>query len=205
MKPTLSLPCEIWEMILQYSISAPDFLDPDGMADRFPPWVILKRDKVGLKTYLRAEAVRCTLLRVCKSWIKYLRKYAHRFVRMYDVVHGNVPLEYLNTAIRVFFDGHYDIFCAACKPELSEQYGLEISKNKSGYWGLCSRILEQGEPLKAKILDYGWDAKHILSRHNLARSLPDVVRVQETGGYELPADNIIDFTDSLRSLCHLYL
>jgi hypothetical protein len=112
------LPPEIWQMILRYSISVPDFLDPDEGLDQFPPRVIAQRGWSDSSSYYEAERTRNVLQRVCRSWNSYLQQYAHRFVRIDDVVHGNVPLRYLQSAIRfsVGAHGHQNELCYDCKP-----------------------------------------------------------------------------------------
>ncbi|PVG04332.1 hypothetical protein CPB86DRAFT_693815, partial [Serendipita vermifera] len=97
----IMVPLEIWQLILQCAISAPEFLHPNYWADRFPSWVIKNREILDFKQYLEAEDTRLPLRRVCKTWDEYLRKYVHRFVHMCDVVHGNVPVQYLQYAIRI--------------------------------------------------------------------------------------------------------
>ncbi|PVF98528.1 hypothetical protein CPB86DRAFT_705038, partial [Serendipita vermifera] len=95
------LPAEIWQWILRYAISVPEFFDPDYWVDRFPPWVIKRRRKLDFGEYKKAEATLNSLRRVCRRWDQYLRKYAHRFVVMSDVVvHGKVPVQYLRSAMR---------------------------------------------------------------------------------------------------------
>ncbi|PVG04333.1 hypothetical protein CPB86DRAFT_693642, partial [Serendipita vermifera] len=96
------LPAEICQMILRYAISVPEFLDPDYWVDQFPPWVIVNRgSSYSLKRYIKAETIRKSLRRVCRRWDVYLRQYAHRWVRMCDIVHGTVRAKYLRSAIRI--------------------------------------------------------------------------------------------------------
>jgi hypothetical protein len=79
-------------MILRYSISSLGFFDPKNTADRFPPWVIERRGRSNESAYYEAERTRNILQRVCRSWGEYLQLYAHRFVRITDVLHGHVPM-----------------------------------------------------------------------------------------------------------------
>ncbi|PVG04326.1 hypothetical protein CPB86DRAFT_778589 [Serendipita vermifera] len=156
------LPPEIWQCILRYAITAPEFLDPDYWVDRFPPWVIVNRGKLDLGNYFKAEATRHSLRKVCRSWDEYLRKYAHRFVRMCDVVHGKVPIQYLRSAIRISFDKHPDWFCSDCKlgPYWLKQ--TEDFQKGNGYIGLCYRLISQyWQGLEAEILDYGLSGVYV--------------------------------------------
>ncbi|PVG04328.1 hypothetical protein CPB86DRAFT_694047, partial [Serendipita vermifera] len=105
------LPVEIWQCILRYAIAAPEFLDPDYWVDRLPPWVIKERRGLNFVKYLEAEATRNSLQNVCRAWDEYLRKYAHQFVRMSNVIHGEVPAQYLKSAVLVSFGHHNDAFC----------------------------------------------------------------------------------------------
>ncbi|PVF93028.1 hypothetical protein CPB86DRAFT_716271, partial [Serendipita vermifera] len=95
------LPVEIWQCILRYAISAPQVFDPDYWVERYPPWVINNRRHLDLENYEEAETIRKDLQKVCRAWDEYLRRFAHRFVRMCDVAHGKVPARYLRSAARI--------------------------------------------------------------------------------------------------------
>jgi hypothetical protein len=196
--PAPSLPVEIWRMILQYAISVPGFFDPDEMVVQFPPWVIAKRGWPDDSSYYEAERTRNALRRVCRSWDESLRRYAHRLVRMSDVIHGNLPLQYLQSASRVSFDNHEIDLCTACKPE---QFGLDIEESVSDrlYSQLCTAILEQEKPFRAEILEDEIEGCCDIPPH----AFPDLVciRAMKAILYEGKACEIIE---SHRSLRHLY-
>ncbi|PVG04325.1 hypothetical protein CPB86DRAFT_869027 [Serendipita vermifera] len=144
------LPTEIWQCIPRYAIAAPESLDPDYWVNRFPPRVIIERGVVG-KGFdgYEVETTLNSLRRVCKSWGEYLCKYTHRFLRMSDVMHGKVPVQYLHCAVRILVDRHDRWFCRLCKP----QEVLRDRFDGSHYFVHCHRILEQEQPLKAEILE----------------------------------------------------
>ncbi|PVG04351.1 hypothetical protein CPB86DRAFT_660446, partial [Serendipita vermifera] len=75
------LPPEVYQIILRYSISVPNFLDPDAV-DRIPAWAIHQSKWNNQTEYWAAERTRNSLRRVCKSWDHYLHRYGHRFVRI---------------------------------------------------------------------------------------------------------------------------
>ncbi|PVG04348.1 hypothetical protein CPB86DRAFT_810183, partial [Serendipita vermifera] len=83
---------------MSYLIPTLAFLDPDDLLDRFPPWVIYNRGWSDPTTYFQAESTRNILRRVCKSWDEFLRRGAHGYVRMMDVVHGIIPAQYVRSA-----------------------------------------------------------------------------------------------------------
>ncbi|PVG04341.1 hypothetical protein CPB86DRAFT_693116, partial [Serendipita vermifera] len=94
------VPLEIWHIILRYSISVPDLFDTH-ITDRIPPWFIYESNWNDTDQYWDAERTRNNLRRVCSSWDIYLRKFAHRFVSMDDVVHQIIPASHLQSAIRI--------------------------------------------------------------------------------------------------------
>jgi hypothetical protein len=202
--PSSVLPIEIWHTILRYSISVPGFFDPDDLVDRFPPWVIFRRGWSDSTSYYRAESTRNALQRVCRSWDAYLERYAHRFVRIPDVVHGNVPTQYLRTALRISLDDHSDKFCDACKPEQAwpGSSGPYHSSFLCSYFGLCSHLLQQQRPLKAEILDYGpriYDNPKILDLWDI---LPNLVRIEANDAIKETEE--IENIESLPVLCHIF-
>ncbi|PVG04352.1 hypothetical protein CPB86DRAFT_821723 [Serendipita vermifera] len=152
------LPTELYQTILRYSISVPDFLDPYAV-DHNPYWLILEDTSKwnDVKPYWAAERTRNSLRRVCRSWSYYLGQHEHRFVRMVDVVHGIVAPNHLQSAVRIWFGGHHHSICEHCKPELYWFSGAENSpwSGQGGYPGLYRRILQQTNPLKVEILDFG--------------------------------------------------
>jgi hypothetical protein len=113
MSAIASLPVEVWQAILRYAIEVPLFLDPDayeGVLARveFNGRISLLNHEY---IYWSAEKTRNRMQLVSKSWDSFLRPFEHRFVRMLDVRHGKVPLQKLETAIRVSFEGCYDCTC----------------------------------------------------------------------------------------------
>jgi hypothetical protein len=201
-EPNLALPLEIWHMILEYSISIPYFLDPDGMVDRFPPWVIAERGLCDSALYYEAERTRNALRRVCRSWNEHLQRYAHRFVYMTDVVHGNVPAHYLKSAIRIAFDDHQGFLCKNCKSEAFERY-LSVNGHGYSYYTVCRDILGYMKPFKAQIWDLEIQGHEAIGEYLSPGSFPDLARVQ---AYDRTIDTeaIIDIITSLPSLHHIY-
>ncbi|KAG8831947.1 hypothetical protein FRC20_008032, partial [Serendipita sp. 405] len=98
-----SLPNEIWQIILRYTIAVPVFFDPDFVGS----FVAVTSFIDGLgdwnceKVYWEAERKRNEISRVCKSWKNYLAQFQHRFVRMNDVARGTLPPGALEHAIRI--------------------------------------------------------------------------------------------------------
>lgn len=90
---------ETWQTILRYVISVPVFFETSPI------------DSCGLEDYLRyynvespywqAERQRNALRRVCSSWDTYLKGFNNRYVQLYDVVQGNVPVSAITRAIRL--------------------------------------------------------------------------------------------------------
>jgi hypothetical protein len=192
------LPTEIWHIILQYSISAPDLFDPDYMVDQFPPWVITNHRWSIQERYEKVEFSLETLRRVCRSWDRYLRRYVHRYVRMPDIVHGEVPLHYLKSATRVSFGDHHNWCCGDCKPEL---FGLECTTVP--FFELCQNIFQQESPSRAQILDCGFCGYDIIEQVKLSRTFPNLVHIQGEDKYKSSTD-IIKMIESLSSLRHIY-
>jgi hypothetical protein len=188
---------EIWNIIMQYSISAPEFLDPDDGSDRFPPWVIKNRHLLAFETYRKAECTRNALQRVCKSWHEFLCRYAHRFVRMCDVVHGKILAHYLKSAIRISFQGHNVSWCDRCQPELFLSDFLSQSPPGPSYDRLCKGIIEARAPFKVEIIDYSEMAQHILRNLNSSVIFPNVVSIY---GTDESTPNIIESFPLLRYL-----
>jgi hypothetical protein len=192
------LPTEIWHIILRYSISVPGFLDPDDLVDRFPPWVINSRDWSDPKFYYKTESVRNTLQRVCRVWDEYLRSYAHRYVRMIDVVHGMVPAHYLRSALRVSFQGHDFEWCDSCKPEL-----LPRQYNNEGYLSFWYFFLRQAKPFKTEILEYGPSEYNLMEEFISPLFFPDLVRIHAMDEAMSP-EEVIMFAESIPSFRHMY-
>jgi hypothetical protein len=201
---TPTLPIEIWNMILRYSISVPDFFDPDGMVGRFPIWVIrrLKWSDPGI--YYKAESMRNTLRRVCRAWDTYLCPYAHRFVRMDDVIHGYVPLQYLKSAIRVSFGEHTYQYCDTCKLELFRSELPSRRPFRTDYSELCRYILEHKRPFRTQIIDYGELGHLILEDLVLSHVFPNLQCIQ---GFRnrMPANELIEDINSLPFLRQVFV
>jgi hypothetical protein len=206
--PVSKLPREIWHTILRYSISVPDFFDPDELVDRFPPWVIVNRPRSTFTSYYEAERTRNALQRVCRSWNEYLQRYAHRYVRILDVIHGYVPLHYLETAIRVSLedDDHHDLMCYDCKRGniLPESEGPDGWDETSNYANLRNHILEQIESLEAIILDHGRYGDLLLPSDGLSEILPNLVCVHDTGA-SITEYKVINMINSIPALRYLYI
>jgi hypothetical protein len=191
------LPTEIWQLIFQNSILLPN-LDPDYLVDRLPPSIISNKTRSDTIVCYKTEARLNTLRRVCRSWDEYLRQYAHRFVRMLDVVHGNVPVHYLQSAIRISFRDHDDVLCAVCQPE-----NFQLDEAISQYIELCQHIIVHKKPFRAQIIDYGHFGHRIL--HNIVSSgtFPNLIRIHATQ-VSMPASEIIQTIESLPTLRHMY-
>jgi hypothetical protein len=203
-KQTPRLPLEIWQIILRYSISVLDFLDPDEGLDRFPPWVVAKRGWSKESSYYEAERTRNALRRVCRSWNEYLQQYAHRFVRIKDVLHGNVPMQYLQTAKRISLGdyGHHDeAFCIYCK---HKEFIPPPYWYKFNYSSLCGYILQSQSPLRVETLDYGVFASMVLAEANLSQIFPKLVRFQAMN-VTMELGETIKMIESLPSLRHIYV
>jgi hypothetical protein len=191
-------------MILRYSISVPDFFDPDGMVDRFPVWVIRNLNWSDPRIYYKAESIRNTLRRVCRAWDTYLCQYAHRFVRMDDVVHGNVPLQYLKSAIRISFGEHAYQFCHACEPGIFRAELPSRRPLKSSYSDLCRYILEHKRPFGTQIIDHGNTGDSILDDLVLSRIFPSLQCIQAFRDY-MPVTEIIEDIESLPFIRQVFL
>ncbi|PVG04339.1 hypothetical protein CPB86DRAFT_778593 [Serendipita vermifera] len=201
------LPPEIWQIILQYSILVPDFLDQNHVEDRFPIWAIDRRSwsdsaKYFNTEYFKTESTINALRRVCKAWDEYLRPYVHRFVRMSDVLHGLVPAKYLQSALRISFEGHREACCSACKPEQFSSEGVTIPQ-KDRYMqfkNLNRKIIQRAQPLKAEILDYGESGNGILDDLVSPRTFPKLVYIQGMSGTIYDAVEIIGSIPLLRHM-----
>jgi hypothetical protein len=204
------LPLEIWQMILRYSISVPGFLDPDEiLQDRFPPWVIAKRGYSNESSYYEVERTRNILRRVCKWWDEYLQQYAHRFVCLTDVVHGNVPMQYLRSAIRVSFGDHsipvpfgdhtFSSMCSLCKPE---QFRAFLPDFQDSLSHLLWLILKHATPLRAEIISPGPGESTLFYEFILEHSLSSLICIQAMDK-KMPSLNISQVFEALPSLRHL--
>jgi hypothetical protein len=145
------LPLELWQIILRYSISVPDFLDPD-VVDNIP---LLTINYVAIswnnrKPYWAAERTRNCLRRVCKSWDAYLRQYEQRLVCMDDVVRGVVSPEHLRSAVRITFTGSPSILDYHPR---SDPVGKPKWKNSGRYQEVCDLYFKT-ESLHVQILDF---------------------------------------------------
>jgi hypothetical protein len=151
MNASISLPSELWQIILQDVISVPAFLDPDAV-ETIPPHfaTYLDIDWNNEKWYWVAERSRNALRRVCRSWDNHLRKYEHRFIHMVDVVHNFVPVKCLKSAVRVSLGNHNTSFCIQC---LQSSYKSLL--NFDNYGQVCWLLIGQVQPLRATILDCG--------------------------------------------------
>jgi hypothetical protein len=193
------LPIEIWHIILEYSIAAPDLFDPDYMVDQFPPWLIMNHRSSIQERYSKSESSLNTIRRVCGSWNDYLGQYAHRLVRMLDVMHGKVPLHHLKSAVRISFGPHPNLCCEACKPELFLQDGFKME-----YFKLCRYILEREQSLEAQILDFGVFSYEIFEQISVPRTFPNLVTVQGNN-MSISSITAIETIDSLPYLRHMYM
>jgi hypothetical protein len=191
------IPVEIWQTILQHSLSAPDLFDPDYLVDQFPPLVINYRRWYTKDRYLEEERSLNALRRVCRSWNEFLRRYAHPFVSMEEVVHGNVPLQYLKSAIRILFEGHENSYCEKCKPGL---FGIDSSRVP--FLGFFRQILEREQPLPAKMLDFVWSMTEIYEEFPLSSIFPNLVHVR---GSSRQITTVIEMIESLPSLRHMHI
>ncbi|PVG04327.1 hypothetical protein CPB86DRAFT_778590 [Serendipita vermifera] len=196
------LPVEIWQWILRDAISAPEFLDPDHWVDKLPSWVIQERDDLDYEYYREAEIVRENLRRVCRTWDKYLRQYAHRFVLMSDVVHGKVPVQFLRSALRISFDNHDD-GCAICGTKNSLRDRVVNHDRNDGYIYLCRQILEQEQPLNAEILKDNDYLYHVLQGLISPQMFPNLASVFDLGDV-IEAESIQTML-SYPSFRHLYM
>jgi hypothetical protein len=194
------LPIELWHIILNYSIAAPDLFDPDYLVDQFPPWVIKTRHWFLHDEHANADSTLNTLRKVCRSWSEYLRRHRHRWVRMADVAHGKVPLQYLKSAIRVSFGSHSVTCCSACKLELLWPDG-SVTRYFEEF---CSRIFEREQPLRAKILDCGPAGFQGAKRINFSHTFPDLVHINGDDKSTLPT-KLTQTIEPLLSLRHMYL
>jgi hypothetical protein len=193
-------------MIFQYSISVPRFLDPDGIVDGFPPWVVTERGWSNPSSYYEAESTRNALRRVCRSWDNYLQRYARRFVRMVDVAHGKVPFHYLQSAIRISFNGHNDNWCKVCKSKGIYSSSQGGRPNRGGYFQLCRAIIEENQPFRAQIIDCKYDNSRILD--GLLSSFPHLVCIHAPHVLSVnpifTATELIQSIGSLSFLRHVY-
>jgi hypothetical protein len=195
-----ALPLEIWYIILRYSISVPHFLDPDDLVDRFPPWVLNSRDYSDPKIYYNSESTSNDLRRVCKTWDEYLSQFAHRFVHMFDVVHGVVPVHYLRSALRISFRGHYLDLCDSCDYEVVQSYAPGRRVN---YVDLCACILKHEGPLKAEIIDYEFQEYNLFQESDFFSFFPELIRAQGMEELILP-EELTRVTKYLPSFRHMH-
>jgi hypothetical protein len=202
--PILALPTEIWQMILRYSISVPGFLDPDEMVDQFPPWVIASRGWAHSASYYEAERTRNALRRACQSWDKYLQRYAHRYVCIFDVMHGHVPLHYFQTAVRISLrNGDHDYaLCEECKPREVIPKLAHIYEKYINFSLFCRDILSYGSPTQAKILDHG-PGNRVLDLGAVSYYFPNLVRIQAMDEI-VNGEKLIKVVESLRALRYVY-
>jgi hypothetical protein len=147
----MALPSELWHIILQDAISVPVFLDPDAV-ENIPPHVLTdpKFNWNDEKPYWAAENTRNSLRRVCKSWDSFLRNYEHRFIDLLHIVHNDLPLKHLKSAIRVSFREHDIASCWKCRESFQRS-----SLNCYSYMQACWFFIEQVQPIRATILDSG--------------------------------------------------
>jgi hypothetical protein len=145
------LPSELWQTILQDAISVPVFLDADAV-ENISPHVITDPDLDwnDEKSYWAAERTRNSLRRVCKSWDSFLCKYEHRFVDMVDIVHHDLPVKHLESAIRVSFKSHDVSSCRKCREDFEQAFF-----NFNDYMQVCWLFIVQVQPIRATILDCG--------------------------------------------------
>jgi hypothetical protein len=203
--PISALPVEIWQKILRYSISVPEFFDPDEL----PPRVFFHGGRVTSRVYYKAEFTLNALRRVCRPWDKYLQRFLHRFVRLLDVMHGKVPLHYIQTAVIISFEDHGDDFCDDCMheelwPELAKHYRSRLP-GEGAYSGLCSSLLESKKPFKAEILDYGYFGHEFVAEGDWSRIFPNLIRVESNWDHTLPAYTLAEVIGTLQSLRHIYM
>ena len=115
-----SLSVELWQAILRYAISVPDFLDPDAFEGILSRGVLTQpRTPVSDESvYWATERTRNQLRRVSKSWDAYLQPYEHRFVRFLDIHHETVDPAFLTKAARVSFSRYgckCDLYCVTSR------------------------------------------------------------------------------------------
>lgn len=93
------LPAELCDIILEEAICIPKFFDVDPM-ETYGPWKHLQYFDRG--AYWASERLRNNLRRVCKSWNSFLQRFSHRFIDTVDVTHGDVPIDALPFALRIY-------------------------------------------------------------------------------------------------------
>ncbi|CCA72227.1 hypothetical protein PIIN_06161 [Serendipita indica DSM 11827] len=97
----VDLPVELWEQILENAIHVPVFLDSNPITIQTAP----KYPRLfNERAYWESERVRNALRRVCASWNAFLSAFDHRYIHMADVIHGIVPVQALQRAIRIRFE-----------------------------------------------------------------------------------------------------
>ncbi|PVG04353.1 hypothetical protein CPB86DRAFT_778602 [Serendipita vermifera] len=152
------LPHELWQTVLRYAISVPVFLDA-GAVDSISPLMINYPNVEwnNSKPYWAAERTRNSLRRVCNSWDQYLRHYGHRFIRMFDVVHGTFPAHHLHAAVRISLGDHIKLCCKKCTTKDYWPGGEDNSDETTddSYQQLCRLIFHRFHPIKVQILDFG--------------------------------------------------
>jgi hypothetical protein len=147
----MALPSELCHIILQDAISVPVFLDPDAV-ENITPHVLTNPNFTwnDAKPYWAAEDTRNSLRRVCKSWDSFLRNYEHRFIDLLHIVHNDLPLKHLKSAIRVSFREHDIASCWKCRESFQRSF-----LNCHSYMQACWFFIEQVQPIRATILDGG--------------------------------------------------
>ncbi|KIM23380.1 hypothetical protein M408DRAFT_263892 [Serendipita vermifera MAFF 305830] len=156
MRRTPQLSIELWQWILRYAISIPEFLDPETYDGIFSQYLYEERlDTLSDETaYWVTERHRRSLQLVSKTWAAYMKTYQHRFVRMLDIFREKIPPESLKCAIRVSF-GRYDCKCAEkCANRLDRLYCYQNVWKNPYFSNFCSWTLEDIGPLdKLEIAD----------------------------------------------------
>jgi hypothetical protein len=135
--------------------------------------------------YWSTERDRNSCRRVCVSWNIYLKeKIGHRYVRMTDIIHGNLSASALRNAIRVSFSIHrWGWGCTSCE-------------GKEGNGFFRETLANVGETRTQIITNVDSKDLAILADH-----MPDIVTITEIYGSEGLGDSITRF----RRLRHLYV
>jgi hypothetical protein len=191
-----STPAEIQQKILRYVISVDVVLDPDAIASTD----ILAMSEYhacnpesqwnDMRPYWSTERDRNSCRRVCVSWNIYLEeKIGHRYVRMIDIVHGNLSASALRNAVRVSFYIHgRGMRCTFCE-----------GKGRSA--------VRRGEFLRGTLTDVGETRTQIITSvvsqdlAILADHMPDTVTITKLSGGNDLGDSITRF----RQLRHLHV
>lgn len=109
-----NLPVENWHQILQQSISLPGFLEPDYLPEVTDPFFGFHKRHELVESYWAMERHRKNLRLVCKSWDEYLHQFSHRFIRLFDVYHQNVPKTAFRKAKRIGYGLCGNHNCTKC-------------------------------------------------------------------------------------------